>query len=280
MTERVQRPCGIVFRMFTLRLDGTEGELEPNDGRCEKARRGATWSPGGGRVAFTRSGGGDLDVWVMRETGQNPTRFTTSPADDVEPTWSPDGRRIAFVRETSRRDRLVIGRVSGGPKRVLRLDLRVLDQPTWSPDGRLIAFEARVRRAFAIFTVRPDGSDLRRLTSGGRPSEFSPSWAPRGRFIAYTSERRDGADRIFVMRRNGSDEHQLRTGVPCDDECDFDQPIFSPNGRLLVFDVADAGEDFSYRVIVVRRGTTTNRTLIEAHLDTRSVALEDWEPRR
>jgi Tol biopolymer transport system component len=270
----------MVRRMRTLRLDGTEGELKPNDGRREKERFGATWSPGGGRVAFTRSGGGDLDVWVMRESGRNPTRFTTSPADDVDPTWSPNGRRIAFVRETSRRDRLVIGRVSGGPKRVLRLDLRFLENPTWSPDGRLIAFQAWVRRAFAIFTVRPDGSHLRRLTSGGRPSEHSPSWAPRGRFIAYTSQRRDFAERIFVMRRNGSDEHQIRTGVPCDDECDFDQPIFSPNGRLLVFDVADEGEDFSYRVIVVRRGTTTHRTLIDAPLDARSVALEDWEPVR
>jgi Tol biopolymer transport system component len=161
--------------------------------------------------------------------------------------------------------------------RVVNLDLRVLGMPTWSPDGRLIAFQARVRRAFAIFTVRPNGSGLRRLTSGGRPSEYFPSWAPRGRFIAYTSKRRDGADRIFVMRRDGSDEHQFRTGVACDDECYHGQALFSPDGRRLVFDVADEG-DWSYRVIVVRRGTTTHRILIDDFIDSRNVFLRDWKP--
>jgi Tol biopolymer transport system component len=229
-------------------------------------------------VAFARRccRRGNTDIWVMRENGENPTPVTTSPADDVDPTWSPDGRRIAFVRETSRRHRLVIGRVSGGRERVLRLGLRFLGNPAWSPDGRLIAFHARVRRAFAIFTVRPDGSNLRRLTSGGRPSELYPSWAPRGRFIAYQSERQDGAERIFVMRRDGSDEHQFRTGVPCDDECYHGNAIFSPDGRRLVFDVADE-VDGSYRVIVVRRGTTTHRILIDDFMDSRGVHLRDWE---
>jgi hypothetical protein len=88
MDELVQRPCGIVSRTRTLQLDGTEGELEPNDGRCEPRRFGATWSPGGGRVTFARRccRRFNTDIWVMRENGENPTPVTTSPADDVDPT--------------------------------------------------------------------------------------------------------------------------------------------------------------------------------------------------
>ena len=55
----------------------------------------------------------------------------------------------------------------------------ILD-PVWCPEGEWIAFSA----GGEIFKVRPDGSDLTRLTYGGE-SKFGPSWSADGKWIAY-----------------------------------------------------------------------------------------------
>lgn len=51
--------------------------------------------------------------------------------------------------------------------------------PTWSPDSRLIAFSQEKQNGTAIFSVKPDGSDLHEITpliSGGQDSLGSENW--------------------------------------------------------------------------------------------------------
>jgi len=64
-----------------------------------------TWSDDGRRIAFERSFGSGLGIWVMDADGTNLTRLTTpaqQPADktsqDRAPVWSPDGATILFSR--------------------------------------------------------------------------------------------------------------------------------------------------------------------------------------
>ncbi len=57
--------------------------------------------------------------------------------------------------------------------------------PGWSPDGRRIVFSEWDDTAFAdLWTVRPDGSDRRRVTTSPlwdfRPSWATPDWSARG----------------------------------------------------------------------------------------------------
>jgi len=92
--------------------------------------------------------------------------------------------------------------------------------PGWSPRGDIIAFTRRIDGDFEIFSIRPDGNDLRRLTnSPGNDSHGG--FSPDGKWIVFTSARMGFKDEamysdtpqpygeIFVMRHDGTQVRQL-----------------------------------------------------------------------
>jgi Tol biopolymer transport system component len=75
-----------------------------------------------------------------------------------------------------------------------RLTYRGGSSPSWSPHGTQLAFVRANRTGRAgIYLVRRDGSDLRRLTTGG-----DPAWSPDGKWIAFVRYRD-----LHVIRNNG-----------------------------------------------------------------------------
>jgi dipeptidyl aminopeptidase/acylaminoacyl peptidase len=82
-----------------------------------------------------------------------------------------------------------------------------------------------------VCTMAPDGSDSRRLTTGG--GTFDPAASPDGRQIAFT---RGGA--IWVMAADGSGAHQV-PGLP-----PGRQPAWSPDGTRIAFSAASPGPPF------------------------------------
>jgi TolB protein len=78
--------------------------------------------------------------------------------------------------------------------------------PAWSPKGDKLAFVGYYKGKNQIFTVGPDGSELRMLTNKGNNEE--PSFAPDGRFIVFTSDR-EGKRGVFVMRSDGEDQRRI-----------------------------------------------------------------------
>src|SRR6185436_10700867 len=79
------------------------------------------------------------------------------------PTLSPDGKRVAFVADLSGQPQLWRMDVDGGyPELIASLD-EGIQVAQWSPDGEWIAFAGGVRTQ--IYVVRPDGSELRQVTT-------------------------------------------------------------------------------------------------------------------
>jgi Tol biopolymer transport system component len=90
--------------------------------------------------------------------------------------------------------------------------------PAWSPDRRQIAFQSNRDGNWEIYTMRADGSAVRRLTNDDA-RDGEPGWAANGKRIAFT---RDGD--LYQMRSDGSDVRSLDNAG--------EWPAWSPGGEL------------------------------------------------
>jgi len=158
----------------------------------------ASLSPDTQWVVFTSERDGSADLYRVRVDGTSLQRLTTDPAYEDQAAWSPDGTRIAFV-STSGSGTTAIWTLDIASKLARRVaTTRGSDfRPSWSPDGNWIAFssdrETRIERKppewehlhrTSIYLIRPDGTDLRRLTDGTRFAG-SPRWSLDGKRIVF-----------------------------------------------------------------------------------------------
>ena len=136
-----------------------------------------------------------FDVAVSNIDGTEPKRLTEDKALDSYPVWSPDGTRIAF---TSNRggpeylrepDKLYTMATDGSDLRLLSRRAAGRHPPAWSPDGERIAFVGYELQAPGVYTVRPDGSGQRQVSS----ALSGPAWSPDGRRLALVRPDGDGA---------------------------------------------------------------------------------------
>ena len=192
-----------------------------------------TWSPDGQWIAFGFGaffGARDArpaKVMMVRADGSQSKDLTKGTPNSGFPSFSPDGTRIAYR----------VWSEPGGPRdygiRVLTLadgSVKTLTTemdnfPSWSPTGDLIAFTRRVGGTedydYDLFTMRPDGTNIRRLTTAPGNDSHS-SWSPDGKYILWSSARYGFKDeaplydnafqpfaQIFMMNADGSDQHPL-----------------------------------------------------------------------
>ncbi|WP_399892853.1 TolB family protein [Streptomyces sp. BBFR51] len=147
------------------------------------------WSPDGEWIAsglgtwFREDAPSNLVIRV-RSDGSEWEKLTDGTSNSGFPSYSADGNEIVY-------------RVWGGEEKGLRiLDLRTRttrvltddydNLPDWSPDGELILFTRKTAGVnFDVYTIRPDGSDLRCLTDSGA-NDAHAVWNHDGR-ILYNS---------------------------------------------------------------------------------------------
>ena len=101
---------------------------------------GASWSPDGKLIAYSKQGGTDADIFVIAPDASGQREITFSRGNDIDPTWSGDGSRIAF--ETNRNGNSDIYSVAADgsdPQQLTSSPLNELD-PSWSAKGDKIAF--------------------------------------------------------------------------------------------------------------------------------------------
>lgn len=133
----------------------------------------------------------------------------------IPPQWAPDGARLAFVGidgdVSSEGDgTYAIYTVGADGKDRQRLTDTV-SVPAWAPDGSRLAFARASQTGIGIYTIRPDGTDVRILTHIARwdptcsdchlPRIWVPvmAWSPDGEHLLYSWD-----DKIHVISLDGS----------------------------------------------------------------------------
>ncbi|HXS46866.1 MAG TPA: hypothetical protein VN756_05335, partial [Solirubrobacterales bacterium] len=104
-------------------------------------------------------------------------------------------------------------------------------EPAFSADGRTVAFV----RGGDVYSIRPDGSGLRHLSSG-TSLDSAPIVSPDGKRVVFERRAGEGATAdLYAVRVLGGGLHALTSGPDDDHQADF-----SPDGRAIVF-VRDSG---------------------------------------
>jgi TolB protein len=164
--------------IWIMNADGT-GQRRLTDGLAP------AWSPDGSLIALAGPKGSTGILTVIRPDGTG--RRTLPHTEGGEyPSWSPDGTRIAFNSNLTG-DHLMYVAQADGSKVVGPLGSGEGWQVDWSPDGRSILFTSHRDHPdnyTDVYVMRPDGSDVRRLT---HMRAFTPAWSTDGMHLVVSA---------------------------------------------------------------------------------------------
>ena len=212
------RPAGATdeneSEIYVMRADGSQVRRLTNTPGDDSHPH---WSADGRRIYFNSARGTpDLkadwgrqwhDIYSMTADGSDVRRHTDCRTVCTYPVPSPDGRLIAYRKivegpglnwsldPAARNSEVFVSALDGSASVNVSNNPGFDGWPMWSPRGRWLAFASnRDKVAFTgqIYAVRADGSDVRRLTSGGA-SRAQPSFSADGkRLLFYQNVEGDG----------------------------------------------------------------------------------------
>jgi hypothetical protein len=237
--------------------DGTPAEyaVDANGSGLKRLPVSGLLSPDGAWIAYVRcrtnclnadAGSSVRDLYVARPDGTGARRVGTWTGHQASGgmSWAPDSRRLAYSGPFSLWVRIVDVRTG---RRLQQID--GASGPLWSPDGARLA----VRSAGGLYTVRPDGSDRRRIASA-----FDPSWSPDGKWLAF-----EDADAIYRASADGKRRRLVvrEADLASASSAGILLPSWSPRGDWIAF--VGAPEHPEWGVYLVHPDGTRLRRVLD-----------------
>jgi Tol biopolymer transport system component len=158
--------------LFAVR-DGHLNQLTEDPTDTEPA-----FSPDGTSIAFIRGG----HLFSVRADGSGLRQLSSGSGLDSKPVVSPDGRLVVFERRAAAGAPadLYTVRSHGGGLRALTSGAADDHDADFAADGRTVAFVRSSAGNDDVFSVRPSGARLARLTRTGGVDEFEPRFFAGG----------------------------------------------------------------------------------------------------
>lgn len=128
---------------------------------------------------------GSSAIYSLPFVGGTPQRITEK-VPSYWHGWSPDGRTIAYVANRSGTYQVYTSPITGGVETQVTSTFDHCDGPDFTPDGQWIWFNGEKNGEVALWRIRPDGSDARKMTDDERVNWF-PHPSPDGRQVLYVA---------------------------------------------------------------------------------------------
>ena len=205
--DRSQGYVWAVYPEMDIWRAGADGENAELLFRSPGYDAEATVCPKDGRIIFTSTKDGDLDLYVMDRDGRNVQRLTDTPGYDGGAFFSPDCSKIVWRAS----------RPKGGDLETYRELL-----------GKHLVKPSRLE----IFVADSDGRNVVQVTNNGA-ANFAPYMHSDNQRVLFVSNKHDPRGRnfdIFIVRIDGTGEEQI-THNPTFDGF----PMWSHDGKKLVF---------------------------------------------
>jgi TolB protein len=251
------RPSPNPFGASLLVTDAATGHAETIYQDKNRNVLAAQWSPQGNKIIFSigafgaffqgfhevflkpadRVEGG-AQIAIINPDGTGFEELTSGSGNNAFPSFSPDGGR--FVYRAFEKDSYGLRIMNLETKAVTVLTRDYDNFPLWSPRGDLIMFARLVDEAYEIYTIKPDGTGLKRLTYT-HGNEAHMAWSPDGESIVFASSRMGFKDEgvytdapqpygeLFVMRYDGTHIEQIT-----DNQWEDGTPAWQPTGTRQV----------------------------------------------
>jgi len=189
--------------------------------------RDGRWLVFGAGHFFGRRTTDPAQIMIVRADESDARALTTGPGNAGFPSSSADGTQVVYRLwgDSQRGEGLRILDVATGKSRVLTTGYDTL--PLWSPKGDVIMFtrytsdERFLYDEFDIYSIRPDGTDLKRLTDA-EGNDAHSFWSPDGNHILWSSSRLGFKDEaplvinqpqpyaeLFIMNADGPNQRPL-----------------------------------------------------------------------
>lgn len=209
-------------------------------------------------------------------TGEN--RLLTHDGTVAEPLAghpipSPDGKQIAYRMHGKKDSTIRLINSDGTHMRVLARNGDNNNLSAWSPDGRYIAgthWNGDGTGAIVLFSTA-DGS-MTQLKSTGWQFPALGGFSPDGRFLVYSMDREPagGIGGVFLLAKDGTVETPLVQGSAAQGSTIFRAPIWSPDGRRVIFVSDRSGARGLWSIRVTNGRPDGSPELIQASIGTMS----------
>ena len=215
-----------------------------------------SWSPSGDRIIFgvgvynlffngfnglvqshaDRIEGG-AQIATVKPDGTDYREVTSGVNNNGFPSMAPDGTR--FVYRSFGPDGEGLRIMNMETKTVTMLTKGYDNFPLWSPRGDLIMFSRAAKGDYEIYTIKPDGTGVKRLTFS-KGNDAHMAWSPDGEQIVFASSRMGFKDEgtyldapqpygeLFVMRYDGTHVEQIT-----DNQWEDGTPAWQPAPRQV-----------------------------------------------